>query len=442
MKNVDLTEGHILKVVMTLALPIIGTSLLQFTYNLVDMFWVGRLGSDALASVGASSLFVNSGYAINSLVVIGTGIRASHAIGKKDRKEATQYINAGLIMNCVLAVLYGGVLLIFGRAFIDFLNLKSAAIEQDAYIYLITYVPVLFFSFFNMLYTRILSSFGNNKISFVISLIGTVLNIVLDPLFIYTLGMGVFGAAASTLIATLVMFILFNVVFKDTLRYSKQEKLDYHKIKDIIKLGAPMAAQRLLFSVIGIILAKVVAKFGSDAIAAQKIGLQIESITYMVIGGLNGAIASFVGQNYGAKKFERIHKGYKSALVVGTGYSFVMAIFFLGIPQILAGVFVNDYNTINIAASYLRVVGIVQIFSTVEMISNGTFTGLGLPKIPAFISILFTSARIPFALVFTHFWGIDGVWISIAISSLLKGCISFLVYYFIVRKEHKSAGYI
>ena len=98
----------------------------------------------------------------------------------------------------------------------------------------------------------------------------------------------------------------------------------------------------------------------------------------MVIGLLNGAIASFVGQNYGAKKFERIHKGYKSALAVGIGYSFVMAIFFLGIPQILAGVFVDDYNTITIAASYLRVVGIVQIFSTVEMISNGTFTGLGL----------------------------------------------------------------
>ncbi len=442
MKNVDLTKGHILKVVMTLALPIIGSSFLQLTYNLVDMFWVGKLGSDALASVGSSSLFINVGYAINSLVVIGTGIRTSHAMGKKDEREAAQYINAGLVINCVLAILYGSILLVLGRVFIGFIKLGAKEIEQDAYVYLITYIPILFFAFFNMLYIRILSSFGNNKISFVISLIGTILNIVLDPLFIYTLDMGVLGAAVATLIATVTMFILFNIIFRGVLSYQKQEKIDLHKIKDIIRLGYPMATQRVLFSLIGIILAKIVARFGSDAIAAQKIGLQIESIAYMVIGGLNGAIASFVGQNYGAKKFQRIHKGYKSALRVGIGYSFAMAILFLGMPELLAGIFVDKYSTITIAASYLRVVGIVQIFSTMEMISNGTFTGLGLPKIPALISIIFTSARIPLALIFTCFWGIDGIWISIAISSLLKGSISFLVYYFVVRKGHKRAGYI
>lgn len=442
MKNVDLTEGRILKVIMTLALPVIGTSLLQFTYNLVDMIFVGKLGSGALASVGSSSLFINIGYAINALVVIGTGIKVSHAAGKKDKKEASQYINAGLMINFILTLFYGIILFIFGKFFIEFLKLNSKVIEKDAHIYLITYIPVLFFSFFNMLYTRILSSFGNNKISFLISLAGTGLNILLDPLFIYVFHMGVFGAALATLIATIVMFVLFNLIFRDILTYSREEKIHYQQIKDIIRLGWPTSAQRLLFSLIGVFLAKIVAQFGSDAIAAQKIGLQIESITYMVIGGLNGAIASFTGQNYGAKKFKRIHKGYQSALWVGIGYSLIMAAFFIGIPEKLAAIFVDDLTTIAIAANYLRVVGIVQIFSTVEMISNGTFTGLGLPAIPAFISVVFTAARIPLALVFIRFWGVNGVWISIALSSLLKGSISFLVYYFSVRKEHKRAGYI
>ncbi|WP_252244904.1 MULTISPECIES: MATE family efflux transporter, partial [unclassified Clostridium] len=93
--------------------------------------------------------------------------------------------------------------------------------------------------------------------------------------------------------------------------------IEKEKVLEIIRLGFPMSFQRILFTLVNIVLARIIAIFGSDAIAAQKIGLQIESITFMVIGGLNGAIASFAGQNYGAKKFNRIIKGYRSSLKIG-----------------------------------------------------------------------------------------------------------------------------
>ncbi|MBM6838644.1 MATE family efflux transporter, partial [Clostridium saudiense] len=96
MKKVDLTKGKVISVLTALALPIMGSSLLQFTYNLVDMLWVGGLGSDAVASVGSSSFFVGLGYSINSLVVIGAGIKIAHSIGQKDNDNLKRYINAGI----------------------------------------------------------------------------------------------------------------------------------------------------------------------------------------------------------------------------------------------------------------------------------------------------------------------------------------------------------
>ena len=93
MKKIDLTKGKVIAVIAALALPIMGSSLLQFTYNLIDMIWVGKLGSHAVASIGSSSLYVNIGNALNSLVVIGTGIKVAHAVGKKNEKEIKEYIN-------------------------------------------------------------------------------------------------------------------------------------------------------------------------------------------------------------------------------------------------------------------------------------------------------------------------------------------------------------
>ena len=179
MKEKDLTKGKVIKVILYLALPIMGSSFLQFTYNLIDMLWVGMLGSSAVASVGSSSLYINIGYAINALVVIGTGIKVSHAIGKRNNREVDEYINSGIIINTIIGAVFSLILILFGKALIGFLNLKSYQVEKDAYLYLAISAPILFFNFFNLLYTRILGSFGNNKLAFKINAIGVIINIIL-----------------------------------------------------------------------------------------------------------------------------------------------------------------------------------------------------------------------------------------------------------------------
>lgn len=189
-----------------------------------------------------------------------------------------------------------------------------------------------------------------------------------------------------------------------------------------------MAVQRVLFTIINIFLAKIIAVFGSDAIAAHKVGGQIESVAYMVIGGFNNAVASFTGQNYGAKKYKRIKEGYYSALIVGLSYAFIISAVFLLFNKPLVRLFIKEGNTLEIAMSYLKVVAFSQVFSAIEMISNGLFTGVGKPKIPARISIVFTSLRIPLAWGLIKAFGINGVWISITATSILKGICSYLIY--------------
>lgn len=431
-----MTTGNVMKVITTLALPIIGSSLLQFTYNLVDMLWVGGLGSNAVASVGSSSFFIGLGYSINALVVIGTGIKTAHAIGSKNETVIKGYINAGSFINLVLGLIYAIGLIVLGRGLIDFLGLDNQQVEHESYLYLAVSAPMMFFTFFNLLYTRILNSFGNNKEALKISAIGIVLNIILDPILIYGLELGVVGAAAASLVANISMFIIFLMKYWEIFKFKFDVGISKNHTLDIIKLGFPMAFQRILFTLVNIALAKIIAMFGAEAIAAQKIGLQIESIIFMVIGGLNGAIASFVGQNYGAKKYKRIIEGYNSSLKVGILYSFVAALLFVSIPNILVEIFVRDKITVLIASDYLKIIALSQIFSAVEMISNGLFTGVGKPKIPATISIIFTVLRIPMALILVKIMGVNGIWLSIALSSIFKGIAAYILYQFAIRRKY------
>lgn len=438
MKKIDLTQGKVINVLTALALPIMGSSLLQFTYNLIDMLWVGGLGSDAVASIGSSSFFIGLGYSINSLVVIGTGIKVSHAIGRKDNKEVKQYINSGIAINFIIAIIYALTLIVLGRSFISFLSLNNEFVERNSYYYLAINAPILFFAFFNSLYTRIFSSFGNNGDSFKINAIGMIMNIILDPVFIYVFKLGVLGAAVATLISNIVMFVLYKIKSNGILHYDKSIGVDKEKILDIVRLGFPMAFQRILFTIVNIILAKIIAIFGTNSIAAQKIGLQIESITYMVIGGLNGAISSFTGQNFGANKFKRIKQGYYTALLLGIIYSMIMSIVFIVFKEPIIRLFIREENTILIASGYLQAVAFSQSFSTIEMVSNGFFTGLGMPKIPATISIVFTVLRIPMALILMKSLGITGIWWSIAISSILKGIAAYSIYLIKIRRNYKD----
>lgn len=439
MKKIDLTTGKELSVISLLSLPLIGSSLLQFLYNFIDMLFVGGLGPDAIASVGSASFFINLGYSIQAMIVVGGGIKIAHAMGSKNDLESTSYIGISLLLNFIIGIITILGLLFFGNYLLDFLDLNNEAVQTNAYQYLAVSGFMLFFSYFNSFFIRMFSSFGNNKQSFYISAFGLVLNIILDPIFIYTFKWGVIGAAIATLIAQILMFILFVYLARNVLFQKNIIQTSYHKALEIIKLGIPMSTQRVLFTVINIILAKFIASYGTDAVAAQKIGLQIESVTFIVMGSLNGAISSFIGQNFGAKKFKRILKGYRVSLLLGSLYALLTSIVFIFFPEELARLFTQDSETIAITSSYLKIIGLSQIFMAMEMIGTGVYTGIGLPKIPSAISIVFTLMRIPLAIFLMPIFGLNGIWLSITISSFIKGILSVVIFNVIYRRKYQHA---
>lgn len=425
----DLTNGDIKKILIGLAIPIIGASFLQMTYGLVDMLWIGRLGSNSVAAIGTASFFINLGYAINSMVVTGAGIKISHTIGEKNLEKTSSLIKAGITINRGIGILFIGTILLFSSQLVAFFNL-NAEVESLARIYLLIAGFGLTFKFKNFLYTRILNSFGESKLPFKISFVGVLINIVLDPILIFGFNLGVGGAALATIIAEGTMSLLFSIHSKKYFIIDGYFSKEYSEMKEMMKLGFPIALQRVLFTGFGIAVAKIISTWGADAIAAQKIGLQLESISFMTIGGLQGAVSSFVGQNYGARLKERIKDGYtiaiKLALLVGT----ISTILFLVFPENLAKLFVSKKDTVDITVNYLKIIGLSQIFMCFEIVTNGSFSGIGKPKIPSTISIIFTSLRIPIAFILSkeEYFGLNGVWIAISGTSIIKGIISPMIF--------------
>ncbi|WP_319371743.1 MATE family efflux transporter [uncultured Ilyobacter sp.] len=426
MKKVNrLTEGPISKLLISLAIPIMGSSFLQMAYGLVDMLWIGRLGSNAIAGIGTAMFFVNFGYALNSMVVTGAGIKVSHSIGSKDYKDAEECIKNAFLVNFIMFICFISGLIFFRDDLIGYFQLNNKEVESMAKTYLVITGLGLGFKFSNFLFTRILNSFGESKLPFKINAVGVILNIILDPLLIFVLDMGVAGAALATIISQALNMFLFWRASRDYFSIKNLFSYELNKIKEILNLGLPIAVQRVLFTGFGILIAKIIAKWGPDAIAAQKIGLQIESIAYMTAGGLYGAVASFIGQNYGAKKYKRISEGYKTAFLMAGIIGGIATFLFVVFPEELIKIFIREGRAVDIGVNYLRIIGVSQFFMCIEIISNASFSGIGRPKIPSTVSIIFTGMRIPIAYYLSHEsrMGINGVWISIALTSIFKGII-------------------
>ncbi|MGL4772305.1 MAG: MATE family efflux transporter [Clostridium sp.] len=436
MKQINLTEGKIAPVLIKLSLPIILTNFIQTAYGMVDMIWIGRLGSDEVAAIGTATFFINLALALFALIMIGTGVKIAQSIGAKNEKETGEYIKNSLVMSLMLAICYTLFIIIFKKPLIGFYDL-SPKVEELAISYLVISAIGVVFMYFNALFSTILNSFGDSKTPFKANSIGFVFNIILDPLLIFGIGLGVNGAAIATLIARIVVSLILIVVYKDILLNNiKSSGLNFEKVKEVIKMGAPVSLQRVTFTLISIFIGKIIADFGATAIAVQKVGVQIESISYMTIGGLQGAIAAFVGQNYGAGKINRISKGYKSAVTLTIIFGGIITSIFLLFPEEIFKVFIQESEAVSMGASYIRILAFSQIFMCMEILTVGAFNGIGKTYAPPIISVVFTAARIPMALFLSldYIMGLNGIWMSISLSSFIKGILLVSWFLIVLRK--------
>lgn len=442
--RINLLEGNILPALSALALPIMATSLIQMAYNLIDMIWIGKIGASAVASVGAAGMFMWLSNGLATLAKMGGQIKVGHALGAQKKEDAASYAQSSIQMGIVFAIGFGILSIVFADEMIGFFQLNSAQVIQDAKLYLMITCGLVIFSFMNQIFTGILTAMGNSRTSFIATGIGLVLNIVLDPLFIFGFGaippMGVAGAAIATVLAQLVVMLLFlHTILRDTVLFSNVHILHSYSSQhtmEIFRIGLPSAVQSMLFSGISMVIARLIAGWGDAAVAVQKVGSQIESISWMTAEGYAAALNSFVAQNHGAKNTDRIREGYRLSMIVmlswGVFCSFVLIVF----PQLIFQVFIQEAEVLPMGVDYLRILGVSQLFMCMEITTAGAFSGLGKTLPPSIVSITLTGARIPMAILLGRWLGLNGVWWAITISSIGKGIV--LLGWFL--KDMKRAG--
>lgn len=430
-KNVDLLNGAIFPALSSLALPIMATSLIQMAYNLIDMIWIGGIGSNAVASVGAAGMFMWLSNGLATLAKMGGQIKVAHALGADEKKEAAGYAKSSIQMGIVFAIAFGILSVVFADVMIGFFQLNSESVIQDAKYYLMITCGFVIFSFINQILTGILTAMGNSRTSFVATSIGLVLNIILDPLFIFGWGivpaLGVAGAGIATVLAQLVVMLLFlYAIKKDTMLFPMVHIMKHPEkryLMDIFHIGLPTAMQSMLFSGISMVIARLIAGWGDGAVAVQKVGSQIESISWMIAEGYAAALNSFVAQNYGAGNAQRVKKGYRISMIVMLTWGIFCSFVLIVCPQVIFQIFIHEEAILPLGVDYLRILGCSQLFMCMEITTAGAFNGLGKTLPPSIVGITLTAARIPLAMALSAGMGLNGIWWAITISSIGKGIV-------------------
>ncbi len=424
----NLLEGNILSKLVWLALPIMGTSFLQMAYNLVDMLWIGQLGAGPVAAVGTAGFFTWFSLALVRLVQTGTEVTVAQAIGRRDQQDAGKLAATSIWMSVIFAIIFSILVVSLASPLILFFGINDPNVEQMGMTYLRIVGGGILFSFINPVLSSLYNASGKSNVPFKANAVGLVANLILDPLFIFTFGLGVAGAAIATVLAqgmvTLVLIYLLTKVHPfEGFRGVKNP--DMKSAAKISQIGVPVAIQSGLFTVFGILIAKVIAGFGKDAIAAQKVGVQIEAISYMTANGFAAAVGAFTGQNYGAGNKERVIEGIKTGFMLMAGFGLLTTGLLYFFAEPLYRIFINQGDSIPIGVEYLKILGLSQFFMCVEITLSGFFNGMGKTKPPAIMSVIFTGSRVPLAYILSMplLLGLSGVWWTISLTSVIKGIL-------------------
>ena len=391
----------------------------------------------------------SQGFAI--LARTGGQVKTAHCLGAGENDSAAQYARGALQLGILFAVLYGLVSLFGASRLIGFFKLNSPEVIAQAEWYVRIACGLVIFSYLNAILTGLLTAAGNSRTPFIVNVAGLVFNVVLDPVLIFGIGpfpkLGVSGAAAATVTAqALVSLLFFKAVLREKVLFPHLRLWVLVPVKvwrEIVRIGVPSAVQNLIYAGISMILTRLITGWGDLAVAAQRVGSQIESVSWMVGDGFSAAVNAFLGQNYGAKRYDRVRRGYFCAIAMTAAWGLCTTFLLIGMARPLFSIFLQEEEVMAIGVNYLRIVGLSEMFMMVEQTSIGAFSGLGRTLYPAIVSVTFTSARIPMAVLLSSVMGLSGIWWALSISSMVKGCILFVsfvvfLYVFLERKNDKK----
>jgi len=416
------------KLILRLALPAVLQTVVRSLFLIVDAFWVGKIGSPELAALTSATFLVWGILALGEMPATGTNSLIAQSTGAKNTALSSRVSAFNIVNTFVYTIILSLLIIPVLPLMYKFMNLSDsqAALSNE---YLITLL--LGFPCVTMLstVTAIFRGNGDTKTPFYLLVAAILMNFVLAPVFIFGFFFvpagGLQGAALSTLISFFIVFTAgFYLLRKRGLADSIfKYKFDTAIIKETFRIGFPIALNGVGFSLIYVFVARFVADYGTVGFAALGIGHRSESLAYQITVGFSLAASVLVGQCMGAGKTERAGKlAWKvlgTASVVILIYSVLLFIF----SAEIASIFIKDPDVIFNASIYNKLAATVQIFSAAEVILSGAFAGAGDSAPPAVIGLPMNALRIPLVAFFSVMWGLNGIWIAICLTVVLKGII-------------------
>lgn len=457
-----MTKGNSAKILFYFAVPMILGNIFQQLYNIIDSIIVGNfVGAEGLAAIGASYPITFICITIANGASIGCGVIISQYFGGKQISKMKSSIYTSIIAISITGFILTICGLIFIKNILSFMNVPFNVIN-DAQNYLAIYLIGVIFLFIYNISNSAFNAMGNSRTPLAFLIASSVLNVILDLIFVTKFNMGVKGAAYATLISMFIsaalscLYLLRKIKnisethnsrlfigvsdshkiqdFSPLLKENSIESVKFFDIKilkDMSKIALPSILQQSIVSIGNLLVQSLINSFGSIVIAGYTAAARIDSITILPMVTMSNSISTFTAQNIGAKKPERIKSGYKAAIIMtGIFCVFIFCILFIFGHNII-GMFIDkgsNMEVINVGVNYMRIVSLFYFLMGLMVITNGVLRAAGDIKFFLGSSCINLGIRVCMSYIMAQFIGVIGIWYAVPLGWIFASIFSILRY--------------
>lgn len=434
--QIDLLKDPVGQTLKKMTIPMIYGMILLMTFNLVDTFFVGLLGTQPLAAISFTFPIT---FTVISLT-IGLGIGTSAVIAKSYGKKDEQFAKCSATSALILAAVIVGLLSYIGYVFTEeIFHLLGASKELIPLIrnYLDYWFLGSVFLIGPMIGNAVLRASGDTKTPSLVMGLGGVINAILDPILIFGLGpipaMGIKGAAIATLISWLVgtTFVLYIISYKRNLIHVSWAffKKFTQSSKSILHIGLPAAGANMLTPIAAAILTAIVAKYGDSAVAAFGVGSRIESIACLVVLALSMTLPPFISQNLGAGHMRRVEEGFKTSIKFVMAWQVLIYVLLVILAPWIAQAFSKEESVADIIKLFIWILPLGYGLQGIIILTNSSFNALHKPMSALALSIvrLFV-CYVPLAYLGSKIYGMEGFFIGALLGNVIMAMISYRIF--------------
>lgn len=434
LKSCKKIDKESITTIMALALPAMIENILQVLMGSVDTYFIGKIGTEAIAGVGITNLIMNIYIAFFLALGVGTTAIVSRNVGANNVENANNVVKQSIIMALGIGIAFGIINFIFSENILFFSGAEEKVLQYALPYFLSVAVPSVFLCLM-MVLSSSLRGAGDTKTPMKIAIISNIINIVLDYVLIFGIfnfaGLGILGAGIATTISRIVGVILLlgklnSNETKIRINIFDKWTIDWGILKSVTKIGLPAGFEKLIMRIGQLVYGGLIIKISTEAYAAHNIAGTIESFSYLPGMGFGVAAATLVGQNLGSGETDEAQKYGLISYFLATGFMVIVGIIFYMFAPFLAGLFSEDLEVIDLVVKVLRIIALFQPFLCITLVITSALQGAGDTKFPmysTFIGIWGVRVLGVYILGMKLNLGLVGVWLAYALDVTVRGII-------------------